>query len=84
MEIDELKQRLIKYGISVKLTDSAKKHLLAKGYDALNGVRPLRRLIQDTIEDDIASNILNDKLPKGSIVHVNAVKDKLIYKTQTE
>jgi ATP-dependent Clp protease ATP-binding subunit ClpC len=84
LQIDELKQRLIKHGISVKLTESAKKYLLEKGYDARNGVRPLRRLIQDTIEDEVASSILDDKLPKGSIVQVSSRKDKLTYKTLTE
>jgi ATP-dependent Clp protease ATP-binding subunit ClpC len=84
LQIDELKQRLIKHGISVKLTDSAKKHLLEKGYDPKNGVRPLRRLIQDTLEDEVASKILDDKLPKGSIVQVSSLKGILNYKTLTE
>jgi ATP-dependent Clp protease ATP-binding subunit ClpC len=84
LQIDELKQRLVKHGISVKLTESAKNYLLEKGYDAHNGVRPLRRLIQDTIEDEIASNILDETLPKGSIVQVSTKKDELIYKTLTE
>jgi ATP-dependent Clp protease ATP-binding subunit ClpC len=84
LQIEELKNRLIKHGISVKLTDSAKKHLLESGYDAHNGVRPMRRLIQDTIEDHIALNILDDKLPKGSIVQVSSKDKKLVYKNISE
>jgi ATP-dependent Clp protease ATP-binding subunit ClpC len=84
LQINELKQRLVKHGISIKLTESAKKYLLEKGYDAHNGVRPMRRLIQETIEDHIASNILDERLPKGSIIQVSAQKNKLEYKTVTE
>lgn len=84
LQIEELKQRLIKHGVSVKLSDSAKKFLLKSGYDARNGVRPLRRLIQDTIEDHIATSILDDKLPKGSIIQVSTKDNKLVYKNITE
>ena len=84
LQIEELKQRLIKHGISVKLTDTAKKYLLNNGYDAKNGVRPMRRLIQDTLEDHIASSILDDKLPKGSIILVSAKDNKLTFKNVTE
>src|SRR5690606_21322564 len=45
LQIDELRQRLIKHGIDLKLSKSAKNHLLEEGYDSHNGVRPLRRLI---------------------------------------
>src|SRR6185437_11274950 len=46
IQIDDLKNRLHKKGLSVQLTAAAKQYLLANGYDAQNGVRPLRRLIQ--------------------------------------
>ena len=84
LQIEELKNRLLKYGVSIKLADGAKKHLLEKGYDVKNGVRPLRRLIQDTLEDAIASKILADDLTKGSIIQVNSTSDSLTYKVLSE
>ncbi|MGH7241108.1 MAG: ATP-dependent Clp protease ATP-binding subunit, partial [Candidatus Saccharimonadales bacterium] len=42
LQIDDLKARLQKKGLSVQLTPAAKQYLLEKGYDAHNGVRPLR------------------------------------------
>lgn len=84
LQIDELKERLQKRGISVQLTKSAKEYLLEHGYDAHNGVRPLRRLIQDTIEDQVALDILDDKYSKGDIIQVATKKGELAYATNTE
>ncbi len=84
LQIDELKTRLQKQGLSVSLTKGAKEYLLEKGYDAKNGVRPLRRLIQDTIEDQMAVELLDQRYQKGDIVHIATKDDKLIYTTAAE
>ncbi|HSW37257.1 MAG TPA: ATP-dependent Clp protease ATP-binding subunit [Candidatus Saccharimonadales bacterium] len=84
LQIDELKSRLQKRGLSVELTSSAKQYLIEHGYDAHNGVRPLRRLIQDTIEDHMALDLLGDKYVKGNIVQVAARKGELAYATANE
>ncbi|HEX7368205.1 MAG TPA: ATP-dependent Clp protease ATP-binding subunit [Candidatus Saccharimonadales bacterium] len=84
LQIDELKARLQKRGISVQLTPGAKQYLLEHGYDAKNGVRPLRRLIQDTIEDHVAIDILDDKFNRGDIVQVATKKGELAYGTTAE
>lgn len=84
LQIDELRTRLQRHGIGLQLTTAAKQYLLDKGYDAKNGVRPLRRLIQDTIEDHIAGEFLNEKYDKGSIVQVTAKNDQLVYTKTNE
>lgn len=84
LQIDELKSRLQKKGLSVQLTPAAKQYLLDNGYDSHNGVRPLRRLIQDTIEDQVAVDLLDDKYEKGEIIQVAAKNGKLAYATITE
>lgn len=84
LQIDELKTRLQKQGVSVQLTNTAKQYLLEHGYDAHNGVRPLRRLIQDTIEDQVALNLLDDKYNKGDIIQVATKKGELAYATNNE
>src|SRR5690606_23712571 len=48
LQINDLRDRLAKKGLGIQLTTKAKQYLLENGYDAKNGVRPLRRLIQDT------------------------------------
>lgn len=84
LQIDELRVRLQRHGLSTQLTPAAKQYLLDKGYDAKNGVRPLRRLIQDTIEDHIANELLDDKFEKGHIISVSAKNNKLVYATTNE
>jgi len=84
LQIDELKSRLQKRGIGVQLSAAAKQYLLENGYDAKNGVRPLRRLIQDTIEDHMALELLDDKYQKGDIVQVAAKKGELAYDVSAE
>lgn len=84
LQVNELRQRLVKHGIDIKLTPAAKKLLLEQGYDAKNGVRPMRRLIADTIEDHIAHELLDDKYHKGNIVRVGVEDSRLSYTVQTE
>jgi ATP-dependent Clp protease ATP-binding subunit ClpC len=84
LQIDDLKRRLHRKGLSVELSNSAKNYLLKHGYDSHNGVRPLRRLIQDTIEDHLAVELLDEKYDKGDIIQVGTKKGTLEYATVTE
>lgn len=84
LQIDDLKSRLQRKGLSVQLSPAAKQYLLDHGYDAKNGVRPLRRLIQDTIEDHLATDLLDEKYIKGDIIQVAAKRGELAYATTNE
>lgn len=84
VQLDDLRQRLVKHGIGLQLTSSAKQYLLDNGYDAQNGVRPMRRLLQDTIEDQIAVGVLEDSYNKGDVVKVATQANKLTYSIETE
>lgn len=84
LQIDELKTRLQRKGIGVQLSKGAKDYLLEHGYDAKNGVRPLRRLIQDTIEDHLALQLLDEKYLKGDIIQVAGKKSGLTYAAANE
>jgi ATP-dependent Clp protease ATP-binding subunit ClpC len=84
LQLDELRQRLVKHGLGLQVTASAKTYLLENGYDAANGVRPMRRLIQDTIEDHIALQLLDEKYQKGSVVRVGAKQKDLAYEVVSE
>jgi ATP-dependent Clp protease ATP-binding subunit ClpC len=84
LQVDELRSRLQRKGLTVQLTPAAKQYLLDNGYDAHNGVRPLRRLIQDTIEDHVALDLLDDKYLKGDIIQVATKHGELAYATANE
>jgi ATP-dependent Clp protease ATP-binding subunit ClpC len=84
LQLDELRKRLVKHGLGLDLTAKAKDYLLEHGYDIKNGVRPMRRLLQDTLEDHIALELLENKFQKGDIVKVTAKKDELAYAVTAE
>ena len=74
LQLEDLRDRLLKQGIGLMVTRSAKQHLLQKGYDAHNGARPMRRLLQETLEDQIAAGLLDESYHKGDIVNVDTQK----------
>ena len=84
LQLDELKRRMQKQKLGLEVDSKTKKWLLEKGYDSKNGVRPMRRLIQDEIEDLIAEGILASKIPKGSVVKLSIIKDKVTYSVDNE
>lgn len=81
LQVEELNKRLQKRGMAVRLTPASKQYLLGRGYDAKNGVRPLRRLIQDTLEDHIATELLEDNYQTGDIISIGTKKDELVFAT---
>ncbi|HSX17621.1 MAG TPA: ATP-dependent Clp protease ATP-binding subunit [Patescibacteria group bacterium] len=82
LQIEELGARLQRHGLGIQLNNAAKQYMLDHGYDAHNGVRPLRRLVQDEIEDHIATGLLGNDYQKGDIISVG-VKDKQLTYTTT-
>jgi ATP-dependent Clp protease ATP-binding subunit ClpC len=79
LQIRELRDRLVKHGVGLELSRQAKQFLLERGYDAHNGVRPLRRLIQDTLEDHISLGILDERYTTGDVISVNVKSGELAY-----
>ncbi len=84
LQIEDLKNRLVKQGVSLQVTKAAKEHLLENGYDALNGARPMRRLLQETLEDHIAGGLLDETYEKGDVVSVGTRNRELAYSAATE
>lgn len=84
LQLNELSQRLVKHGIGLQVNARAKQYLLEHGYDPLNGVRPMRRLIQDTIEDQIALEVLDEKYQRGHVIQVSAKNKELVYSATNE
>jgi ATP-dependent Clp protease ATP-binding subunit ClpC len=84
LQLDELRSRLVRKGVSITATKAAKEYLVEKGYDAKNGARPIRRLIQEDIENYLADKLIADELPKGSVVKISTKKGELDFTTVEE
>ena len=65
--LEQVRSELEEKKIGLEATDAAKEYLAEKGYDPNFGARPLRRLIQDTVEDKLSEDLLGGKLHSGDI-----------------
>lgn len=68
--------------IHLKMTGSLKKHIAEKGFSTKYGARPLRRLIQNEIEDPMSEKILNGEINEGDSVRVGFSKNSVNFQTE--
>ena len=78
----ELNDQLLAQKVQVTLDDEAKAWLAKHGYDERYGARPLGRLIQTTIRQQLAEDILFGKLQDGGAAHVSVKDEKLVVAAQ--
>ena len=71
----KLNSRLADRRITVETTDAAKEWLATTGFDPVYGARPLRRLVQTTIEDQLARKVLSGQVQDGGIVTFDVAAD---------
>ncbi len=76
IQLDRLRDQLDEMGIRLELTAAAKEQLAAEGYDPIYGARPLKRVIQQRIQNRLATEMLEGKHPRGEVVHVDYVRDR--------
>ena len=71
IELDKLKNRLKDLGYSLKISSKALSFLCEKGFDKKYGARPLKRAIQNHVEDLIAEEIVKSKIKEGSSIKID-------------
>ncbi len=67
-------------GITLSISAGVKEEIIGKGSDKKYGARPLRRAIQNMIEDPLAEELLSGKVKSGDTVHVNLSNGKIVFK----
>ena len=72
IQMNRLAERLSQQKISIKLTDEARNLLAELGYDPAFGARPLKRVIQQNIENALAKKILAGEIQQGDTVKISA------------
>jgi ATP-dependent Clp protease ATP-binding subunit ClpB len=72
IQLTRLRKLLADRKITLDLDDAAKAWLADKGYDPVYGARPLKRVIQRELQNPLATQILEGKIPDGSTVHIGA------------
>jgi ATP-dependent Clp protease ATP-binding subunit ClpC len=66
-----VRDRLKAQGMSLEVTQAAKDHIIKIGYDVAYGARPLRRVIQNMVEDVLAEQLLLGKFTPGMTILVD-------------
>jgi ATP-dependent Clp protease ATP-binding subunit ClpC len=84
--LNDVRKTLLEKGLSIEITDAAKAWLGEKGYDPTFGARPLRRVIEQKIEDPLSDEVLAGKYNPGDtiMVDVNLDDDELVISQQVE
>ncbi|MBF1540524.1 MAG: ATP-dependent Clp protease ATP-binding subunit [Prevotella salivae] len=82
IELKGLYKRIESLGYQLTITDSAKEFVATKGYDVQFGARPLKRAIQNYIEDGVCEKLLSGELHEGDTIAVSKIpnKDELQFK----
>ncbi|MCX5749828.1 MAG: ATP-dependent Clp protease ATP-binding subunit [Candidatus Saganbacteria bacterium] len=78
----EVNQRIEDKGITVELNEKARQLLAEKGYDSKLGARPLRRVIENNIEEPLAEGLLSGEFTQNSIIKATVKEDKIIFSSK--
>lgn len=86
LELKSLVKRVENLGYHFQMTDKAKEFVASKGYDVQFGARPLKRAIQNYVEDGLCELLMEGNLKSGSVISIgkNPKKDELTFKNMTK
>ena len=79
LQLSRLEKQLAENGYGLTVSDEAKSLLAEEGYDPVYGARPLKRVIQQRLQNALANRILSEEFPEGSHIHVDATADGFIF-----
>ena len=75
LELRQIVKRITELGYGIELTGEAKSFLADKGYDIQYGARPLKRALQNYVEDEISELLLDGALQNGDTIVVDVDSD---------
>ncbi|MHC4988107.1 MAG: hypothetical protein ACYTFX_06380, partial [Planctomycetota bacterium] len=71
IQLNDLTARLKDRNITVEFTDAARSQLMDEGYDVAYGARPLKRVIQQRLENKLATEIIGGKFTEGDTIKID-------------
>ncbi|WP_431121524.1 ATP-dependent chaperone ClpB [Flagellimonas flava] len=84
LQLEHLKKMVSKQHITLDATEEAIDYLAIKGYDPQFGARPVKRLIQKEVLNNLSKELLAGKIKAESIVLLDSFDDKLVFRNQSE
>jgi ATP-dependent Clp protease ATP-binding subunit ClpB len=84
IQVDRLVEQAAKAGITLECTDGAIDEIARLGYDPVYGARPLKRVIQQQLQNELARELLGGQFPEGSRVRIDFVQDGFTFERVAE
>jgi ATP-dependent Clp protease ATP-binding subunit ClpB len=84
LQLEQLKKMLLKQHITIDATEEAVSHLAERGYDPQYGARPIKRVIQKEVLNNLSKELLSGKVKADSIVLIDSFNDSLVFRNQSE
>jgi ATP-dependent Clp protease ATP-binding subunit ClpC len=79
LQLNDLRNNLSEKNMTVEFSESVYEYLSEKGFDDKYGARPLRRVIQNDIEDLLSDKLLDETFIDGDLIKIDIKKDKIIF-----
>ncbi|HTN02784.1 MAG TPA: AAA family ATPase, partial [Planctomycetaceae bacterium] len=80
LQLAKLQQRLADNDFTLEVSDEAKQALAEEGYDPVYGARPLKRVIQQRLQNELANAILGGEFPEGSTIRVESQNGEFAFR----
>ena len=84
IQIGNLRRRLVQRGLGLTVTEAARGALAAEGYDPQFGARPLKRVVQQRLENPIAAGILDGRFKDGDTIRVDYAGKSFTFSTEAQ
>jgi ATP-dependent Clp protease ATP-binding subunit ClpB len=84
IQLDILSKRLEEQDVTIKVSEKAKAHIAGVGFDPQYGARPLKRTLQNLIQNPLAKSIISGEVNGGDTVLVDTGKDGLVFRRQKQ
>jgi ATP-dependent Clp protease ATP-binding subunit ClpB len=84
LQLNQLKKMVAKQNITIDATEEAITYLANKGYDPQYGARPIKRMIQKEILNNLSKELLSGNIKSDSIVLIDSFDDGLVFRNQSE
>lgn len=78
LQLAMVAQRISEKNIRINISNEVKKYLARKGYDPVYGARPLKRVIQNELLDELALEIIEGKIKNGDLVKIRLEQNKIV------
>jgi ATP-dependent Clp protease ATP-binding subunit ClpB len=84
LQLERLKRQLDQSNLQLEYSDSAVNEIAARGYDPVYGARPLKRIIQQQVQNPLAAELLRGEFPEGSVVRLDFQDGEFTFERASE